>query len=65
MWVVVVLVLLAACYGAYQYFSSGEALNDSLNGLNPVDGCKANMLGCGCLAIIALLVIGYIINKFQ
>lgn len=63
--VIIILILLAAGYGGWQYFTSGEAAKEAAWGIDPVEGCKVRMLGCGCMSIIALLIIGYIISKFQ
>lgn len=65
MWIIVILVLAVVCYITWQYFSSGDALSDAYRGIDPVEGCKARLWGCGCLAVIALLVLGYIYSKFQ
>ncbi len=63
MWVIVVLVLFAMGYMAYDYFNSGEATADAFNGVNVWDSCLFRMKtgGCGCivLIIIAALIYNY------
>lgn len=63
MWIVIViLILLAAGYGAKEYFMSGKALEDYVDGGSVQNGCVSSSLGCVILVVIAIGIVYYIVS---